>query len=40
MHLIYNLKMPLSCIAIALLLKACGGGSTPKQIAVIEPTPL
>jgi D-alanyl-D-alanine carboxypeptidase len=31
MHLIYNLKMTLFCIAIALLLKACGGSSTPEN---------
>jgi len=33
MHSRFNLKTTLSCTAAALLLTACGGGSTPKEIA-------
>lgn len=35
-----NLKMTLSCTAIALLLTACGGGSTSKEVTVDIPTPV
>jgi len=40
MHQFYNLKSTLSCTAIVLLLTACGGSSTPKEVIVVEPTPV
>jgi len=40
MHPFYNLKSTLSCTAIAFLLTACGGSSTPKEVIVVEPTPV